>query len=156
MKRLFTIIYLMLFMLPPIAAQSVSKFGIDSGGASVFVEGIRTLYTIGEMAVKENSTEGLRVSEGFVNPNPKAGLSISNNGFSNLSLLVYPNPAKKHINVAANIVFTKIELIDVLGRIIFQSSSASVPIGVSTFKAGIYLLRLYKNTNTVTRRIVIE
>ena len=48
--------------------QSIEKFSIDSGGASVLVGDVRMLYTIGEVNVQEFSFGGLQVSEGFINP----------------------------------------------------------------------------------------
>lgn len=48
-------------------AQSIEKFSIDSGGASVSAGGIQILYTIGEVAVQEYSTPTLSLSEGFIN-----------------------------------------------------------------------------------------
>jgi hypothetical protein len=52
-------------------AQSIEKFSIDSGGASVTAGGIQILYTIGEVNVQEYSTPTLSVSEGFINADLK-------------------------------------------------------------------------------------
>ena len=49
-------------------AQSIEKFSIDSGGASVNVGGLQILYTIGEVNVAEYSSPTVSVSEGFINP----------------------------------------------------------------------------------------
>jgi len=66
MKTTLTILAMTLlpFM---VQAQSIEKFSIDSGGASVSAEGIQMLYTIGEVNVQELSTESISVSEGFIN-----------------------------------------------------------------------------------------
>lgn len=52
-----------------VQAQSIEKFSIDSGGASVSDNGIQILYTIGEVNVQELSTEDVSISEGFINSN---------------------------------------------------------------------------------------
>ncbi|GGG44469.1 hemagglutinin protein [Bizionia arctica] len=49
-------------------AQTIEKFSIDSGGASVTAGGIEILYTIGEVNVQELSSGNIQVSEGFINP----------------------------------------------------------------------------------------
>ena len=49
-------------------AQTIEKFSIDSGGASVTIGDIQILYTIGEVNVQEYSTATLSISEGFINP----------------------------------------------------------------------------------------
>jgi hypothetical protein len=51
-----------------IQAQSIEKFSIDSGGASVSSGGIQILYTIGEVNVAERTSASISVSEGFINP----------------------------------------------------------------------------------------
>ncbi|MDN3493458.1 hemagglutinin protein [Winogradskyella bathintestinalis] len=52
-------------------AQSIEKFSIDSGGASVTAGGIQMLYTIGEVNVQELNAGGILVSEGFINADLK-------------------------------------------------------------------------------------
>lgn len=66
MKNTFIITMLILFPFFGVG-QSIEKFSIDSGGASVSAGGIQILYTIGEVNVAEYSTATLSVSEGFIN-----------------------------------------------------------------------------------------
>lgn len=49
-------------------AQTIEKFSIDSGGASVIAGNIQILYTLGEVNVQELSAGNIQVSEGFINP----------------------------------------------------------------------------------------
>lgn len=156
MKRLFTTLILMVLLVLPIASQSLEKFSIDSGGVSTTVNGTQILYTIGEVTVQEISTATFSISEGFINPSYDASLGITDNQLSDSEITVYPNPTKHYINISTNITLTKIELFDVLGRSVFQSTSVSNPIDVSTFTAGVYILKLYKNIKPITKRIVIE
>ena len=55
------------------SAQSVEKFSIDNGGASVAVGGIEVLYTVGEVNVQEIAIGNIQVSEGFINPSACVG-----------------------------------------------------------------------------------
>ena len=71
MKRIHTIAMLLLVPLLGMS-QSIEKFSVDSGGASVFVGNTAVLYTIGEVHVQELSASDIQVSEGFVN----AGLCV--------------------------------------------------------------------------------
>ncbi|WP_298899571.1 hemagglutinin protein [uncultured Psychroserpens sp.] len=48
-------------------AQTIEKFSINSGGASVSTAGIEILYTIGEINVQERGVETVSISEGFIN-----------------------------------------------------------------------------------------
>jgi len=65
-KVTFLISSLIVFMS---SAQTIDKFSIDSGGASITSGGIEVLYTIGEANVQELSVGGVSVSEGFINTN---------------------------------------------------------------------------------------
>lgn len=47
-------------------AQSIEKFSIDNGGASISTPTIKTIYTIGEVNVAEHSSVTLKISEGFL------------------------------------------------------------------------------------------
>ncbi|WP_298898954.1 hemagglutinin protein [uncultured Psychroserpens sp.] len=50
-----------------INAQTIEKFSIDNGGASVSSGDIQILYTIGETNIQELSASGISISEGFIN-----------------------------------------------------------------------------------------
>ena len=154
MKRLFTI--LMLLIVIPIASQTIEKFSIDSGGASTIVDNIQILYTIGEVVVQEISTPTISISEGFINPDYNAALSIDDHQLSNSNISIYPNPTNQFINISTDIPLTKVELFDVLGRSVYESTTFSEPIDVSSFNAGVYLLKLSKNANYTSKRVVIE
>ncbi|MEH1007658.1 MULTISPECIES: T9SS type A sorting domain-containing protein [unclassified Winogradskyella] len=154
MTRSFTILMLLLAL--PIASQSIKKSSIDSGGASTVVNNIQILYTIGEVVVRETSTPTISVSEGFINPEFNSTLSTYDHQISHLNISIYPNPTNQFINIATDRPLTKVELYDVLGRSIFQSTTIGDPIEVSTLKAGVYLLRLYENAKSITKQVVIE
>ena len=49
-----------------LAAQSIYKSSIDSGGASVSSGGVQMYYTIGEVDVQEVTAGGVGLSEGFI------------------------------------------------------------------------------------------
>ncbi|WP_458626123.1 hemagglutinin protein [Winogradskyella sp. PC D3.3] len=66
MKTIITIFSIVISI--AVQSQSIEKFSIDSGGASVTAGGIQMLYTIGEINVQELSAGGISVSEGFINP----------------------------------------------------------------------------------------
>lgn len=63
--KILTAIILM-FTISFCQAQSIEKFSIDNGGASVSTGGIQLLYTIGEVNVQEIDAGTVSVSEGFI------------------------------------------------------------------------------------------
>ncbi len=53
------------------SAQTIEKFSIDNGGASVSAGGLEVMYTIGEVNIAERQGTGLEVSEGFISANTR-------------------------------------------------------------------------------------
>ncbi|GAB1858304.1 hypothetical protein MHTCC0001_31410 [Flavobacteriaceae bacterium MHTCC 0001] len=109
-------------------AQTIEKFSVDSGGASSKVSNIQILYTIGEVNIAERSALSASLSEGFINGEQNATLSM-NAIVSNERLSIYPNPASNilHIKTIENIISTA--FYDVLGKRvlrIFNSTDISI------------------------------
>lgn len=137
-------------------SQSIEKFSIDSGGGSVTVSGIQIFYTIGEVNVQELSAEGISISEGFINPGINGSiLSTENNLISNNQIKIYPNPAKFFININSEININKIDFLNILGKRIFTSKKTN-QIDISKFPAGIYILKIFADKKTLTKKIIIK
>lgn len=73
--RNFLILLMAFCFTKTIAAQTIDKYSIDSGGASASAGGIQVLYTIGEVVVQEYDTPTLLVSEGFITPELKVRIN---------------------------------------------------------------------------------
>lgn len=74
------------------------------------------------------------------------------------SVLIYPNPAKEMFTVKTEATFQLCEITNMLGQLLY---SVSIPetefqVDVSSFNAGIYLIRLSGSNGVVTKKIVIE
>ncbi|WP_452220871.1 hemagglutinin protein [Lacinutrix salivirga] len=65
MKTVLTLTLIISFTLCSFA-QSIEKFSIDNGGASVVTPTIQMVYTIGEVNVAERTTSTIQISEGFL------------------------------------------------------------------------------------------
>ncbi|MFW6224587.1 MAG: T9SS type A sorting domain-containing protein, partial [Bacteroidota bacterium] len=67
---------------------------------------------------------------------------------------VYPNPAGNAMHIASSgLEFTKVELADISGRIVYSGSSASID--VSGLSQGIYLLRISSSKGRVVKKVQI-
>ncbi|MCK5401389.1 MAG: aryl-sulfate sulfotransferase [Flavobacteriaceae bacterium] len=78
-------------------------------------------------------------------------LSITDNIFSNIS--IYPNPIKNILFINARISITKIEVHDLLGRLVKKSKNQD-QINLSDLKSGLYILKLYVDGKSITKRII--
>lgn len=89
-------------------------------------------------------------------------LGIGDNTLANNNILVYPNPSNGvfNINFNNNLV-NKLEVIDVLGRSVYQENlnsgayTSSKSLDLSNNVKGIYILRFYSDSGTSSRKIII-
>lgn len=136
-------------------SQSIEKFSLDSGGASVKTNDVEILFTLGEVFVSELIVDSnAHVSEGFINGDKDGSLSLVDNQFDN-GFKVYPNPTN-------NVVFLKgeteqisrIELISVLGQKITDLRYGFETVSFESLDNGLYFLKIYQNTSHQTFRVV--
>ena len=136
-------------------SQSIEKFSIDSGGASASAGGIQILYTIGEVNVQEYSTSTLSVSEGFINSYDSSTLAIDDFEISDNSIIMYPNPTAEFINISSNQAVEKVEIFDLLGKEVLNTTVTN-EIKITHLPTGMYLVKVYAEKGTITKKIVIE
>ena len=94
--------------------------------------------------------------------NYDSSLGIESFDESNLNLVIYPNPAQDFIAIQSNMVpeNLKLELINELGQVILtnqilQGSTLSI-MELHTLYDGIYFLRVSKQNNSKTYKIIIK
>jgi len=68
---------------------------------------------------------------------------------------IYPNPTSDHLNIKTNAVITSIEMFDLLGKSVLQSSGAE-QIKVNHLPAGVYMLRINTEQGKLTKKVIIE
>ncbi len=71
------------------------------------------------------------------------------------SITVYPNPASDFIYISSSVSLEKIQLYDVLGKQVLNTTETK-QLKVDYLQSGIYFLRLFVNKVTATIKIVIE
>ena len=100
------------------------------------------------------------INEDTINYDSSLGIESFNE--SNLNLVIYPNPAQDFIAIQSNMVNEnlKLELINELGQVIvtnqiLQGSTLSI-MEMHTLYNGIYFLRVSKQNNSKTYKIIIK
>ena len=84
------------------------------------------------------------------------GATLSNNDIENAAVFaIYPNPASEVINIKTTLQFTKVELFDILGQRVINTT-ATKQLKINNFKAGVYFLKVYATNGTLTKKIIIE
>ena len=71
------------------------------------------------------------------------------------SLVIFPNPASNNITITGNEI-NKVEIIDVLGRIVKQVEPVgnNIEIDISTFSNGSYIIRIYGINQSSVHKII--
>jgi len=71
--------------------------------------------------------------------------------------IVYPNPAKDELLVSGSFVNAQIQLFTIDGRLVYHSAKETkqVPINVSCFENGVYILKINSDKGIVARKVYI-
>lgn len=135
-------------------AQTIEKFSIDNGGASVTNGNITLLYTIGEVNVQELNAGNILLSEGFINSNFGETLNITEVNPIENQLLLYPNPAQEVFYVSSSLPITQLTLYDVTGKQIAKTNATQMK--VEHLSAGVYFVKISTETNHTIKRLVVK
>lgn len=68
---------------------------------------------------------------------------------------IYPNPAKSMINISSSLDIIKLELFNLLGQKIVESTETS-QLDISEFDSGVYILNLYSKNGKGIKKIIVE
>jgi len=76
--------------------------------------------------------------------------------FSLKSFLIKPNPSSLNLNIELpnNIIDAKVEVYDLLGKQIYNGKVTTAPIKISEWSKGVYLVRVFTNSATHTKRFI--
>ncbi len=138
---------------------AIKKSSISSGGG-VVTQGTTTMvYTIGEIAIQENTVGTTHLSEGFIGPDLTALLGIED--YTELAdIKAFPNPVQDNLTVAlADYNNYEIHLFDLNGKEIIsvnvEDDNQSV-LNLSQLKTGMYILTVIDRDNKQAKTLKIQ
>lgn len=78
--------------------------------------------------------------------------------FNANEISIYPNPAVNFVTVKGLNTLSKVQLFDVLGKVVFEATELlNDQFSVEAFNSGVYLLKLTdENNSTITKRLIIK
>lgn len=93
----------------------------------------------------------------FIFPIVEGAAGLSNVELNSLSY-VYPNPAKSEVMLASSLSINKVEIVNVLGQLVFASdvNANSIKVNTSDFAAGNYIVKMYTESGVATKKLVVE
>ena len=84
------------------------------------------------------------------------GATLSSEGFELLAgLSVYPNPARDIIYITSSVSIDRVEMYDMIGKQVLVSKETS-EVKVNHLQKGLYLLKLYSEKASTTKKVIIE
>ena len=124
-------------------------FGLGSASS---VDYIKVTWLSGQVDVIENPSlnSHITIIEG-------GELGINENQDNNL--LVYPNPGKKfHIKINNFNEKMTLYVTDITGKILFSTSqqSSEISIDLSDFNSGVYFLKIFNQSQILTKKLIIN
>jgi len=137
------------------SAQTIKKSSVDSGGASTSSGNIQLIYTIGEVNIQESGAGTVQVSEGFISPEIFSTLNIDNPNENTFELSIYPNPADTYINVETVATVETVNLYNMLGEKVLETTSPTA-IDISQLAKGTYILQVVTDKKTINKQIIIK
>ena len=93
----------------------------------------------------------------FIFPIVEGAAGLSDVELNSLSY-VYPNPAKSEVMLASSLSINKVEIVNVLGQLVFVSdvNANSIKVNTSDFAAGNYIVKMYTESGVATKKLVVE
>lgn len=90
-------------------------------------------------------------------PIAEGGVGLTDAELNSMSY-VYPNPAKDEVMLASSFTISRVEVINVLGQVVFASdvNANSIKVNTSAFAAGSYVAKIYTESGVATKKLVVE
>jgi len=82
-------------------------------------------------------------------------LSVGENILETVDISIYPNPASEFINIESTKTIDKIELYDLLGKRVLRTTETN-QIKINHLPNGVYLLKVFSDNKSITKKIVIK
>lgn len=86
---------------------------------------------------------------------PRSNFVLNTTCFENETFKIFPNPASGFITIVSSVPIEKIELFDIQGEKVL-SSIATQKLNVENLKSGMYLLKIFNNDKSATKRLIIK
>ena len=157
MKKILLLIAISSFTLG-FSQTELRKSSLSTGGGSASVGTTQVIFTVGEIAVQENTQGNIHLSEGFIGPDLRQSLGITDEVlFSDFK--VFPNPSTDiiHINFNQSSDYS-LQISDMNGKILLVKNTNQLinTLDLSHLARGMYFLLLKDTANHTYNVLKIE
>jgi len=129
-------------------SQTISKQVIGTAGKTQINSNIKISWTTGEPVVGLMTSGGIQLGNGYYPAMNLQALSLEDNAIA-LEIKLYPNPTSQSLYVSHPYLTSfQIQIVDLNGKQIYTGSiQKDVPLDVSSYTQGIYLVTIEDTTN---------
>ncbi|GAA0890894.1 hypothetical protein GCM10009122_05730 [Fulvivirga kasyanovii] len=141
------------------SASYSSTVSIPSGTSGVYRLRVRTTY--GETPTPCNDQYHSEMEDYTINVSPSAVAPHRQEEVTAeiRQLVVYPNPTQKTIYIrltGAQMENAKVSVLNVAGKIVYESNYAGEPIHLDRLVKGVYIVKLMVNDSSYEQKIILE
>jgi hypothetical protein len=147
----------------PLTAVDCYTFGIydyygDGVGASQWggTDGDLTITdnTSAQIFAVADADFGGSATTVIKNINPSSGLET----LDNTNVIVYPNPAKDQLTVAAGTKMSRIEFVTVAGQTVFTHTvnNTTATLQLAGISSGMYFVKVYSETGVAVKQVIVK
>lgn len=110
----------------------------------------------GEWTLPADLFEGFDVDM-FIFPVIEGSVGLTEAEVNSLSY-IFPNPAKDEVMVASSLTMDRVEIVNMLGQVVFAAdvNANSVKVNTAEMGAGNYLVKMYTEAGMATKKLVVE
>ena len=110
----------------------------------------------GEWTSPADLFEGFDVDM-FIFPIIEGSVGLTEAEVNSLSY-VFPNPAKDEVMVASSLTMDRVEIVNMLGQVVYSAdvNANSVKVNTAEMGAGNYLVKMYTEAGMATKKLVVE
>ncbi len=155
------IISFLIFIVSATSAYSQAEIktsSISTGGGSADNGTVNIIYTVGELAIREQSQGDKHISEGFITPDIKVTLKAED--YTELTgIKVFPNPVKDNLHINnSNEEEYEIHIFDIAGKEILVKTDKKfdVKVNMSSFPSGVYVMAIVDRSNSKIKTFKIK
>jgi hypothetical protein len=135
---------------------AIKKSSVSSGGGVATQGTLSMVYTVGELAIQENTVGTVHLSEGFIGPDIIAAMGVED--YTQLDgVNVYPNPVKTNVNIELpDYNNYEIRVFDLTGKelmLVNIEDDNRTRLNLSQLKSGMYLLSIIDREHKLSRII---
>lgn len=93
----------------------------------------------------------------FIFPVIEGNVGLTEAEVNSLSY-IFPNPAKDEVMVASSLTMERVEIVNMLGQVVFAAdvNANSVKVNTAEMGAGNYLVKMYTEAGMATKKLVVE